>query len=119
EFLCQQMRQIVFFFSVRRRHTRSNRDCSSDVCSSDLEEVMTGITDWTGNNYELMDREMELWDKYPYAVDPTAKATVPLIGAEVPEDIVAAFVEDERAEWVGELRATRPEWGTQEHLHRI
>src|SRR5699024_12077993 len=28
---------IVFFFSSRRRHTRSKRDWSSDVCSSDLE----------------------------------------------------------------------------------
>src|SRR5256712_11001736 len=27
----------VFFFSSRRRHTRSDRDWSSDVCSSDLE----------------------------------------------------------------------------------
>src|SRR5207247_7668650 len=27
---------IVFFFSSRRRHTRSTRDWSSDVCSSDL-----------------------------------------------------------------------------------
>src|SRR5207249_8106620 len=27
---------IVFFFSSRRRHTRSKRDWSSDVCSSDL-----------------------------------------------------------------------------------
>src|SRR2546421_3001322 len=27
---------IVFFFSSRRRHTRSDRDWSSDVCSSDL-----------------------------------------------------------------------------------
>src|SRR6185312_16510486 len=27
---------IFFFFSSRRRHTRSDRDCSSDVCSSDL-----------------------------------------------------------------------------------
>src|SRR5204863_5092801 len=27
---------IVFFFSSRRRHTRSLRDWSSDVCSSDL-----------------------------------------------------------------------------------
>src|SRR5699024_11227273 len=26
----------VFFFSSRRRHTRSKRDWSSDVCSSDL-----------------------------------------------------------------------------------
>src|SRR5438105_11220232 len=27
---------ILFFFSSRRRHTRSTRDWSSDVCSSDL-----------------------------------------------------------------------------------
>src|SRR5216683_6733008 len=26
----------IFFFSSRRRHTRSDRDWSSDVCSSDL-----------------------------------------------------------------------------------
>src|SRR5206468_8374022 len=28
---------VFFFFSSRRRHTRSDRDWSSDVCSSDLE----------------------------------------------------------------------------------
>src|SRR5206468_6892932 len=28
-----------FFFSSRRRHTRSDRDWSSDVCSSDLYNV--------------------------------------------------------------------------------
>src|SRR2546421_104434 len=33
---------LFFFFSTRRRHTRSDRDWSSDVCSSDL----TG--DWAG-----------------------------------------------------------------------
>src|SRR5271163_5295919 len=27
---------MFFFFSSRRRHTRSDRDWSSDVCSSDL-----------------------------------------------------------------------------------
>src|SRR6266536_927278 len=31
---------LFFFFSSRRRHTRSTRDWSSDVCSSDLEEVV-------------------------------------------------------------------------------
>src|SRR2546422_8144979 len=30
---------IFFFFSSRRRHTRCSRDWSSDVCSSDLQEV--------------------------------------------------------------------------------
>src|SRR5216683_6160031 len=36
----RQGRQTValsFFFSSRRRHTRSDRDWSSDVCSSDLD----------------------------------------------------------------------------------
>src|SRR5437868_9804474 len=30
---------LIFFFSSRRRHTRSKRDWSSDVCSSDLVEA--------------------------------------------------------------------------------
>src|SRR5206468_8830798 len=30
---------FFFFFSSRRRHTRSDRDWSSDVCSSDLTAV--------------------------------------------------------------------------------
>src|SRR5690349_21953228 len=30
---------IFFFFSSRRRHTRSLRDWSSDVCSSDLNRI--------------------------------------------------------------------------------
>src|SRR5690606_39570118 len=31
---------FFFFFSSRRRHTRFSRDWSSDVCSSDLPEVL-------------------------------------------------------------------------------
>src|SRR5699024_8953599 len=30
----------LFFFSSRRRHTRSKRDWSSDVCSSDLLQLL-------------------------------------------------------------------------------
>src|SRR2546421_1695656 len=37
-------RWVFFFFSSRRRHTRSDRDWSSDVCSSDLEMVGYGST---------------------------------------------------------------------------
>src|SRR5690349_24108702 len=33
---------ILFFFSSRRRHTRSLRDWSSDVCSSDLRSIQSG-----------------------------------------------------------------------------
>src|SRR5699024_11664988 len=35
--LCLLLR--LFFFSSRRRHTRSKRDWSSDVCSSDLSSL--------------------------------------------------------------------------------
>src|SRR5438105_6232505 len=34
----------LFFFSSRRRHTRSTRDWSSDVCSSDLRQARK--TEW-------------------------------------------------------------------------
>src|SRR3989440_249584 len=36
--------QLFFFFSSRRRHTRSDRDWSSDVCSSDLERLIAPIS---------------------------------------------------------------------------
>ena len=67
------------------------------------EEVTTSTYDWTGDNYDLMDRQLELWDKYPYSTRPSAKNTVPLVGPEVPEDIVSVFVEYEQAERVGDL----------------
>src|SRR5699024_11866894 len=36
---------LLFFFSSRRRHTRSKRDWSSDVCSSDLDRVPKSVVD--------------------------------------------------------------------------
>src|SRR2546421_6402932 len=36
---------MFFFFSSRRRHTRSDRDWSSDVCSSDQSQAEDGIRD--------------------------------------------------------------------------
>src|SRR5699024_1922917 len=35
-----------FFFSSRRRHTRSKRDWSSDVCSSDLKAIQQVDYQW-------------------------------------------------------------------------
>src|SRR5437868_14582959 len=40
--MCLCFWSCLFFFSSRRRHTRSKRDWSSDVCSSDL-PGMTGL----------------------------------------------------------------------------
>src|SRR5699024_619634 len=38
---------VHFFFSSRRRHTRSKRDWSSDVCSSDLNRYAPLLNDFT------------------------------------------------------------------------
>src|SRR5258707_1403840 len=37
---------FFFFFSSRRRHTRYWRDWSSDVCSSDLDDLLTTNQDY-------------------------------------------------------------------------
>src|SRR6266480_447409 len=37
DILAEQLFDLLFFFSSRRRHTRLTCDWSSDVCSSDLE----------------------------------------------------------------------------------
>src|SRR2546421_4753389 len=39
--LAARLELVFFFFSSRRRHTRSDRDWSSDVCSSDLQFAIT------------------------------------------------------------------------------
>ena len=67
------------------------------------EEISTSTYDWVDTDYDLMDRQLELWDKYPYTTRPSAKNTVPLVGPEVPEDIVSVFVDYEQAERVGDL----------------
>src|SRR5256885_12342141 len=43
-----------FFFSSRRRHTRLQGDWSSDVCSSDLSETLSRITDWTDRSTAIL-----------------------------------------------------------------
>src|SRR5699024_12104422 len=45
-----------FFFSSRRRHTRSKRDWSSDVCSSDLHRRPTDLLAGPGNRSGALNR---------------------------------------------------------------
>src|SRR5207253_3905264 len=47
----RMMGHYGFFFSSRRRHTRWPRDWSSDVCSSDLSEVV--LKNGLGTRYGL------------------------------------------------------------------
>src|SRR5699024_11747509 len=57
---------IMFFISSRRRHTRSKRDWSSDVCSSDLLGVVP-MRDGKLQGKNVFNRQELLWlqDKFP------------------------------------------------------
>src|SRR5204863_1136585 len=64
---------IFFFFSSRRRHTRSLRDWSSDVCSSDLAEAERPYADQVGGIADLAGRvarqgELRVPAAHPFAV---------------------------------------------------
>src|SRR5699024_11379212 len=52
------IRLFVFFFSSRRRHTRSKRDWSSDVCSSDLDDSFLS-TSFPGVNLTTIEHPKE------------------------------------------------------------
>src|SRR2546428_1776234 len=49
---------MFFFFSSRRRHTRSDRDWSSDVCSSDL------VTPFSRRSAEKTVLRFLFWDAW-------------------------------------------------------
>src|SRR5438874_6809244 len=69
-----------FFFSSRRRHTRSLRDWSSDVCSSDLPNAL-----FTGSHFEWrvpMDDENTLsvtwaFERVPKEQEPYVQGAIP------------------------------------------
>src|SRR6266542_3700366 len=65
-----------FFFSSRRRHTRCYRDWSSDVCSSDLDQV---------GNQVVPALELHV-DLRPGGVDLVALADQPVVGRQGPTD---------------------------------
>src|SRR5699024_11969907 len=48
-----------FFFTSRRRHTRSKRDWSSDVCSSDLESRQTYLYSSKNQSNDINDKVLE------------------------------------------------------------
>src|SRR5699024_11783462 len=55
---------FIFFFSSRRRHTRSKRDWSSDVCSSDLENHIVCLSRGAHSLEDYPKRDDENWLKH-------------------------------------------------------
>src|SRR5699024_11692710 len=51
-----------FFLSSRRRHTRSKRDWSSDVCSSDLENGIESLDQLNGRTTAIVQQTEGLRD---------------------------------------------------------
>src|SRR6266496_5508233 len=88
---------FLFFFSSRRRHTRSLRDWSSDVCSSDLGWLLVGACgcvlgdgdegpgDWVVAGplarFTATPTEVRAW---PLSRTPSAAAIGSLIAASMP-----------------------------------
>src|SRR5699024_11288436 len=70
---------LIFFFSSRRRHTRSKRDWSSDVCSSDLGLIskldnkltMFNLNIESMKNMQVLlaDLALDAEEKYYYGLD--------------------------------------------------
>src|SRR5260221_13881934 len=67
---------VVFFFSSRRRHTRSLCDWSSDVCSSDL----PGNAGLVGSVSDRMLRDYQIFVEGPL---PSTKRALMAEGSEV------------------------------------
>src|SRR5699024_11686545 len=66
-----------FFLSRRRRHTRSKRDWSSDVCSSDLNRLLKRVRDFAQVRFdghitkEVADYALDLLDVDKEGLDQT------------------------------------------------
>src|SRR5699024_12113627 len=75
-----------FFFSSRRRHTRSKRDWSSDVCSSDLDdarqctrmvESASLLDSYPSRNKYLAESRLYEYFTYCFFISTTALPTPP------------------------------------------
>src|SRR5260221_2245661 len=74
-FITYNINNGVFFFSSRRRHTRSLCDWSSDVCSSDLEliEYQSSELSWPDEISIMVTTTKEYFKKKPLILRVNAK----------------------------------------------
>src|SRR5699024_2391449 len=94
---------MIFFFSSRRRHTRSKRDWSSDVCSSDLlrdKHSYFNYFEMRKEQYLLLQQMMPLVTRLPKKEDiaeDVAKFFEELATAVHPGNTADVFLEELKA----------------------
>src|SRR5699024_6363014 len=71
-----------FFFSSRRRHTRSKRDWSSDVCSSDLKYDIDMLRELSGEATDI--QVVAVTDQQDAEVEKLADKTIVVNEADSP-----------------------------------
>src|SRR5699024_10854950 len=81
---------MCFFFSSRRRHTRSKRDWSSDVCSSDLKGDLNRTAELQYGVIPDLERSLEM-------VDQNSKVENQLLRNKVTDEEIADVV----SKWTG------------------
>src|SRR5438105_6657729 len=78
-----------FFFSSRRRHTRSTRDWSSDVCSSDLAVGLprTGVCKPDGETHEVQNLYIADGSLFPSALGVNPQITILALATGIARDL--------------------------------
>src|SRR5436190_17155692 len=108
-------RDSGFFFSSRRRHTRSLCDWSSDVCSSDLYELALFKLGWTFYKQDLYD---EALDKYMALLDYKVRSEEHTSELQSHSDVVCRLLPEKRKMTPGAI-ATPHNTFTKLHLSSL
>src|SRR6266446_242228 len=93
---------ILFFFSSRRRHTRLQGDWSSDVCSSDLDELDVVVDEVRVEVLDLLLRQLDVVE----TINDLVVREEPLVSS-IGDELLELFGFGERdldGEQVGDLR---------------
>src|SRR5207249_9573640 len=94
---------FFFFFSSRRRHTRSKRDWSSDVCSSDL--LSRHLEEFIDAYYNRLRLPSALGYRTPEEFERDATAAAPASSGGNPDAAVMTYFTPRSEEHTSELQS--------------
>src|SRR5207248_5419753 len=110
---------LLFFFSSRRRHTRSYGDWSSDVCSSDLYLDFIGFCDIRPSQQERAIKEFTAHEAYGKSGAGKLKkyADEKEMLADPDVEMVVIRSEERRVGKEGRCRRWGEDWEKKEEMH--